>query len=107
MEQDKIRTLSSYADNIERYIRLAYVNVLDDCLTIKDIKSPYTLIGLNCEMGVFTIMRGYKKTSLIKRYINRISKTRISNDFFIINVKSLKLEKYKVRSEDVSTKHFI
>lgn len=99
MEIDRIQTLSRYLDTIEVNLNKRAI-VLDEPLNINDIKSPYTLIGVDLENQTYIIMRGYKTKSLINRYLKKRGVLKL---FFIINSKNLDFYQYKLEEEYVST----
>ena len=103
METDKIETLCKYADVIS-YNLHRIVSTLDESLDIRDIKSPYTLIGVDVKKHTYIIMRGYKIKSLINRYlkIGYVLRT-----FFIIDCKYTDLYHYRLEVENVSSKYII
>ena len=87
METDKIETLCKYADMINQNLNKCAI-ILDEPLDIKDIKSPYTLVGVDLENQSYIILRGYKANSLINRYLKMKN---ILKSFFIIDYKSIEL----------------
>lgn len=98
METDKIETLCKYADVVSLNLH-RFALILDEPLDIKDIKSPYTLVGVDLENQSYIIMRGYKANSLINRYLKMKFTLR---SFFIIDYKHADLYHYRLEVEDVS-----
>lgn len=103
METDKIETLCRYLDMINQNLNKCAI-ILDEPLDIKDIKSPYTLIGVNLENQTYIIMRGYKINSLVNRYLKMKFMLR---SFFIIDYKHADLYHYRLEVEDVSVIYHI
>lgn len=103
MEVDKIETLSRYADMIVTNLNKCAI-ILDEPLSIYDIKSPYTLIGVDLENQTYVIIRGYKVKSLINRYIK---KQGVLKSFFHNRQKHLDLYHYRLEVEDVSTNYYV
>ena len=103
METDKIETLCRYLDMINQNLNKRAI-ILDEPLDIKDIKSPYTLIGVDLENQTYIIMRGYKINALVNRYLKMKFMLR---SFFIIDYKHADLYHYRLEVEDVSVIYHI